>query len=70
MKVSKVFVVGSGTMGNGIAQVCAQAGISVVICDLSQELIDKPLEKVRWSVSKFVEKGKISESVDAVMGRI
>ena len=40
MEISKVFVLGSGTMGNGIAQVCAQCGISVVMCDLSQDILE------------------------------
>ena len=44
MEISKVFVLGSGTMGNGIAQVCAQCGISVVMCDLSQDILDKAVK--------------------------
>ena len=70
MKTNKVFVIGSGTMGHGICQVCAQSGISVVMLDFTQELLDKALEKVHWSVSKFVEKGKLAESVDDIVGRI
>ena len=70
MDINKVFVVGAGTMGNGIAQVCAQTGISVVMSDMSQDLLDKALKNITWSVSKFSEKGKISEDVDTVMGRI
>jgi 3-hydroxybutyryl-CoA dehydrogenase len=70
MDIRNVFVMGAGAMGNGIAQVCAQTGISVVMCDLSQELLDKAVKNISWSVSKFVEKGKISESLDTVMGRI
>lgn len=70
MDVKKVFVVGAGTMGNGIAQVCAQKGISVVMSDLSQDLLDKALKNIEWSVSKFIQKGKVSEDLDAVMGRI
>lgn len=70
MDTSNVFVMGAGAMGNGIAQVCAQTGISVVMCDLSQDLLDKAVKNINWSVSKFVEKGKISESLDTVMGRI
>jgi 3-hydroxybutyryl-CoA dehydrogenase len=70
MDISKVFVMGAGAMGNGIAQVCAQRGISAVMCDLSQDLLDKAVKNISWSVSKFVEKGKISESLDTVMGRI
>ncbi len=70
MDISKVFVMGAGAMGNGIAQVCAQTGISAVMCDLSQDLLDKAVKNINWSVSKFIEKGKISESLDTVMGRI
>ena len=70
MEISKVFVLGSGTMGNGIAQVCAQCGISVVMCDLSQDVLDKAVKNINWSVSKFVEKGKISEDLNTVMDRI
>ena len=70
MNVEKVFVLGAGIMGNGIAQVCAQCGISVVMCDISQELLDKAVKNMTWSVSKFIEKGKIKESQDEVLGRI
>ena len=70
MDVSKVFVAGAGTMGNGIAQVCAQSGISVVMSDISQAVLDKALNNIEWSVSKFVDKGRLSESVETIMGRI
>jgi 3-hydroxybutyryl-CoA dehydrogenase len=70
MDFKKVFVAGCGTMGSGIAQVCAQAGSSVVIYDLSDELLGKCLEKIQWSVSKMVEKGKIKDNLDTVMNRI
>jgi 3-hydroxybutyryl-CoA dehydrogenase len=70
MDIKKVFVIGSGTMGNGIAQVCAQSGISVLMSDLSQDLLDRAVKKINWSVSKFIEKGKVSEDLDTVMGRI
>ncbi len=70
MDIREVFVMGAGAMGNGIAQVCAQTGISVVMCDISQEILDKAVKNITWSVSKFIEKGKISENIDTVMGRI
>lgn len=70
MDIKKVFVLGAGAMGNGIAQVCAQKGISVVMCDLSQDVLDKALKNINWSLSKFIEKGKISEDLDTIMGRI
>ena len=70
MDISKIFIIGSGTMGNGIAQVCAQAGISVVLCDLSNDLLKKAVKNIGWSVSKLVKKDIISEDVDRVMSRI
>jgi len=70
MNINKVFVVGAGTMGNGITQVCAQRGLSVVMSDVSRDLMDKALKNIEWSVSKFIEKGKVSEDLDTIMGRI
>lgn len=70
MKVDRVVIVGAGTMGNGIAQVCAQNGISTTMCDLNQEVLDKAVKNINWSVSKFIEKGRVSEDLETVMGRI
>lgn len=70
MNISEVFVVGSGTMGNGIAQVCAQTGISVVLNDISEDVLEKAVKNITWSVSKFVEKGKVAGSVEDIMSRI
>jgi len=70
MKIQRVFVIGSGTMGNGIAQVCAQSGLAVTLCDLSQDIVDRALRNIRWSVSKLAEKGKIPEDLETVMARI
>ena len=70
MNIRKVFVMGSGAMGSGIAQVCAQSGMPVVMCDLAGDVLDRAVETIRWSVSKFVEKGKVSEDIDTIMGRI
>ena len=52
MKVKRVLVVGSGLMGSGIAQVCAQAGIQVFLNDVSQEATRKAIENIDWSVGK------------------
>jgi 3-hydroxybutyryl-CoA dehydrogenase len=70
MDIKKVFVLGAGAMGSGIAQVCAQSQMAVTLCDVSQEYVDKAIKGINWSVSKFAEKGKISESAETVMGRI
>jgi 3-hydroxybutyryl-CoA dehydrogenase len=56
MTIKKVFIVGSGLMGSGIAQVCAQAGIEVFLYDISPEALNRALKSIEWSVGKFVEK--------------
>jgi len=70
MNIQKVFIVGSGLMGSGIAQVCAQAGIQVFVRDISQDILSRALNNIRWSVSKFIEKGKVVESLETIMSRI
>ena len=70
MTINKVFIVGAGLMGSGIAQVCAQAGIHVNLNDVGQEALDKGLKNIAWSVGKFVEKGKLSEDKDTILERI
>ena len=70
MAIQKVFIVGSGLMGNGIAQVCAQAGIQVFMNDISQDILDRALKNISWSVGKFIEKGKLKEKLETIMGRI
>ena len=70
MSVEKVLVIGSGLMGSGIAQVCAQAGLQVYLHDVSKEALAEAIKTVDWSVGKFVEKGKLSEDKDSIMARI
>jgi 3-hydroxybutyryl-CoA dehydrogenase len=70
MKIEKVFIVGSGLMGSGICQVCAQAGLQASIFDMNQEAIDKAIKSISWSAGKLIEKGKVQGSLDEVMGRI
>jgi len=70
MEIKKIFVVGAGLMGGGIAQVCAQAGYDVVMNDLDDEIIEKALKAITWSVGKLVEKGKVQGTVNEIMGRI
>ena len=70
MSIEKVFILGSGLMGGGIGQVCAQSGLSVTLCDASQKALDKALENISWSARKLIEKGKVPFSLEEVMGRI
>ncbi len=70
MEVNKVLVVGSGLMGGGIAQVCAQAAIDVYLNDTSEEALNKAIKNIEWSVGKFIEKGKLTEEKKTIVDRI
>ena len=70
MGIQKVMVIGSGLMGSGIAQVCAQAGIEVYLHDVSKDALVKAIKTIDWSVGKFIEKGKLKEDRDSIMSRI
>ena len=61
MEIKKIGVLGAGAMGNGIAQVCAQAGHEVVMRDIADEFVQRGLKTIEGFLSKSVEKGKISE---------
>ena len=66
MKIISVF--GAGMMGHGIAQIMAQQGYKVLLGDVRQELLDTALERVKRSLQKLAEKGKIGQ--DEVEGTL
>jgi len=70
--VKKICVVGAGVMGHQIAQNCAEAGYSVSIRDVSDEIIQKAFNMIKSNLQKFfVDKGKMSQQdADALIGRI
>jgi 3-hydroxybutyryl-CoA dehydrogenase len=70
MAIKKVFVLGSGTMGAGIAQSCAQSVFEVALCDTSNEILQKAQKGIAWSVGKLVEKGRVPGSSEEIMARI
>ncbi|NPV69489.1 MAG: 3-hydroxybutyryl-CoA dehydrogenase [Firmicutes bacterium] len=71
MEVRKVFVVGAGQMGSGIAQVAAQSGFEVSLNDVSQQFVDRGLKGIDKNLGRSVEKGKIGQAdKDAAMARI
>ncbi len=71
MDVKKVGVVGAGTMGHGIAQVFAASGYSVVLRDISDDLVNKGIAAIRKNLERMVAKEKITASdKDAALGRI
>jgi 3-hydroxybutyryl-CoA dehydrogenase len=71
MAIQRVGVVGCGLMGSGIAQTAAQAGFSVVVREVSDELLKKGLASIEKNVNRLVEKGVLSaEDRDKAMGRL
>ncbi len=71
MEIGRVGVVGLGTMGAGIAQVCLQAGLEVVGREVSPELGEKARERIDHYLSRGVEKGRLThEEKDAALGRL
>ena len=69
--ISKVTVLGSGIMGHGIAQVSAMAGYNVTLRDVAQSFLDNAMDKIKWSLSKLVEKQKLTQTdADKVFSRI
>jgi 3-hydroxybutyryl-CoA dehydrogenase len=71
MEIKKVCVLGAGLMGNGIAQVCAQAGFQVTMRDIEQRFIDGGMKAISKNLSRDVEKGRRTQAeMDAIMGRI
>ena len=70
-KIRKVGVIGAGLMGAGIAQVCAGAGVPVILNELSDELVQKGFSSIQKLLTKRVEKGKITkEELDGIIGKI
>jgi 3-hydroxybutyryl-CoA dehydrogenase len=71
MAIQKVGVVGCGLMGSGIAQVCAQAGFTTVVREVSAELVEKGLKSIEKNLARLVEKGTLTEAAKAeVRGRL
>jgi 3-hydroxybutyryl-CoA dehydrogenase len=71
MEIKKICVLGAGLMGNGIAQVCAQAGYAVSMRDIEQRFIDGGMNAIRKNLARDVEKAKKTKAeMDAILGRI
>lgn len=71
MEIEKIGVLGSGTMGGGIAQIAAQAGFQVVLYDLEMAFVEKAIGRIEAFLDKSIEKGKVtSEIKEEVLGCI
>jgi 3-hydroxybutyryl-CoA dehydrogenase len=71
MAIRKVGVLGCGLMGAGIAEVAAKAGCDVVVREVSRELLDKGMGRLRSSLDRAVEKGKLEAAArDGALARL
>ncbi|NLU83750.1 3-hydroxybutyryl-CoA dehydrogenase [Rhodococcus sp. HNM0569] len=69
--MEKVGVVGGGTMGAGIAEVCAKAGSTVVVAETKQEFADAAQARIEKSIARGVKSGKLSQDdADAALARV
>ena len=71
MTIQSIAVIGAGTMGNGIAQVCATSGYPVVMADISQAALDRGMKAIDGSLERMVNKQKLGATDKALaLGRI
>ena len=71
MSIERVFVIGAGLMGHGIAQVSAAAGKQVTLADRTTELAEKGRDRVRGNLARQVERGKLEQgAADEILARI
>ena len=68
--MEQVGVVGAGTMGAGIAQVCATAGLQVVLVDLAPEQLKRGQDTISASLARLEPKGKLPRPASEIAGRI
>jgi len=61
-KITTIGVVGSGTMGNGIAHVAARAGYRVLLCDVQQDALNRGIETISRNLDREIAKNKLSVS--------
>src|SRR5215210_9562644 len=71
MSIDRVYVIGAGLMGHGIAQVSAAAGKQVTLADRSAELADKGRQRIAGNLARLVEKGRLQErQADEIVARV
>ncbi len=71
MTIQHVGIIGAGTMGNGIAQACAVAGLPVTMVDISDAAVQKGLATIAGSLDRLIKKDKLTTAdKDAALARI
>ena len=70
-RIKRVGVVGCGTMGSGIVQVCAQSGYQTIVSEMSEEFLKKGLGAIHSFMNKGIEKGKMTQQEkESILARI
>ena len=70
-EIRRVAVLGAGTMGHGIAQVCAAADCAVALYDVDEEAVDAGLRRIRGNLEKGIQRGKVTEAErETVLGAV
>lgn len=62
MKMKKIAIIGSGTMGHGIAQISALAGFKVSLRDVKEEFVHNGLRRIRRSLKRSIDRGKMTQN--------
>ncbi|MBY4896607.1 3-hydroxybutyryl-CoA dehydrogenase [Cupriavidus sp. AU9028] len=71
MTIQTVGIIGAGTMGNGIAQACAMAGLNVVMVDIDDAAVQRGLATIGGSLDRLIKKEKLTEAdKQAALGRV
>ncbi|MDR1731997.1 MAG: NAD(P)-binding domain-containing protein [Synergistaceae bacterium] len=71
MAIKKIFVVGAGQMGSGIAQTAARSGFEVAVCDQNEGLAKKAKERISSAFDKLISKEKMTrQDADATLARL
>ena len=71
MTIKTVGIIGAGTMGNGIAQACAVAGLAAVMVDIDEAAVARGVATIGGSLERLIKKGKLSlADKDAAMARV
>lgn len=71
MNIDSIGIIGSGQMGNGIAQVCSTAGIKVVMCDINAAAVQRGIDTVSANLDRLIKKSKLPDSEkEPILARI
>lgn len=63
--IRKIAVIGAGTMGQGIAQICSMCGYEVLLYDIKAEMLEKAAQRISANLDKGIERGKVTEAQKA-----